>query len=128
MNLNPSNWGESVDAKAIAKILLIADRAFVVEMIDTYLVDAEIFMAQMQTAFDRDDLAILHHASHSLKSISASMGAEKLSNICKELESNARHKMQLLDRDQLLQIQSEYKNVCQDLGFYRSQYDNDLHS
>jgi HPt (histidine-containing phosphotransfer) domain-containing protein len=64
---------QSVDPKAIARILLIADRDFVVEMIDTFLDDAEKFMVQMQTALDGGDPDVLHHATHSLKSPSTAL-------------------------------------------------------
>jgi HPt (histidine-containing phosphotransfer) domain-containing protein len=120
MDIDPSDL--SIDPKAIARILLIADRDFVVEMIDTFLVDAQRFMSQMQTAFDSGDPEVLHHATHSLKSISASMGAVKLSSICKQLELQARHQKQTIDRDQLDFIQAEYQKVQESLDFYRQEY------
>jgi len=116
---------QSVDPKAIARILLIADRDFVVEMIDTFLDDAEKFMVQMQTALDGGDPDVLHHATHSLKSISASMGAVRLSSICKQLELQARHQKQSIDREQLHCIQAEYQRVRDSLSFYRQEYDCD---
>jgi len=112
-----------IDPQAIAKILQIADHAFVVEMIDTYSEDAFNFMVQIENAYDSGNAEILRHAAHSLKSISASMGAMELSNICRTLEILAKHKKESLDSIQLAQIQAEYTKVMLELSFYRAEYD-----
>ena len=63
------------------------DRAFVQELIDTYLEDAPKLIADIRAAVNADQADVLRRAAHSLKSNSASFGAMTLSALCKELEA-----------------------------------------
>jgi HPt (histidine-containing phosphotransfer) domain-containing protein len=121
--INPDFVAQVIDPQAIAKILHIADHAFVVEMIDTYSDDAQKFMIQIENAYDSGSAEIMCHAAHSLKSISSSMGAMELSNICRDLEILAKYQKKSLSSEQLAQIQAEYIKVCEALSHYRVEYD-----
>jgi HPt (histidine-containing phosphotransfer) domain-containing protein len=62
------------------------DLAFLSELIDTYLSDSPAQLAAMQSALSAGDPQELRRAAHSLKSNSASFGAQALAQVCKELE------------------------------------------
>ncbi len=62
------------------------DAAFLVELIDTYLADAPSQLAQLRAALAAGDADQFRRAAHTLKSSSASLGAQPLSATAKELE------------------------------------------
>jgi HPt (histidine-containing phosphotransfer) domain-containing protein len=66
------------------------DPAFLGELIDTYLMDSMVLLAQMSRSIVGADPQQLRRAAHSLKSNSASFGALELSGMCLELEQQAR--------------------------------------
>lgn len=60
------------------------------ELIELFLCDAPRLLAGIQAAIATDDANALEHASHSLKSSSANMGAKRLADLCMEVERTAR--------------------------------------
>jgi CheY-like chemotaxis protein/HPt (histidine-containing phosphotransfer) domain-containing protein len=64
--------------------------ALVKKVIDAYLDDTPRRLAQMKVAVDAGDAEALRKAAHSMKSSSANVGAERLANLCKELETIGR--------------------------------------
>jgi signal transduction histidine kinase/HPt (histidine-containing phosphotransfer) domain-containing protein len=111
-----------IDETSINKILGISDSAFVVEMIDVFLQDAESYVGQILQAGGVDDMKSLRFAAHSLKSISASMGALQLSEMCKKFESLARSGAELCETEDLIMIHAEYRLVYDALQSYRQKY------
>jgi len=55
-----------------------------------YLRDGEELMAAMAAAADREDSEGLRRSAHDLKSASANLGAQRVSELCAELEQRAR--------------------------------------
>ena len=82
----------TLDPGAIDRLLDITggDRAFVDELIDTFLEDAEHQIAALQEAFDQEDVAGVVRPAHSLKSNSVNVGATVLAEQCRTLEADAR--------------------------------------
>ncbi len=66
------------------------DVAFVRELIATYLADTPPQLAAMTAAVDADDAAALVRPAHTLKSSSATVGANRLSVLARELEMAGR--------------------------------------
>ena len=66
------------------------DPGLLVELIDLYLGDAPQRMAEIQQSLASSDWKLLERAAHTLKSASANIGALGLSELCKELECQAR--------------------------------------
>ena len=82
----------TLDPGAIERLLEITggDSAFVDELIDTYLQDAETQLDALRQASSAGDVDALVRPAHSLKSSSDSVGAVALTSLCRELELEAR--------------------------------------
>ena len=63
------------------------DRAFLRELVETYLEDAPRQIEALRTGLGTRDVERVHRAAHTLKSISATVGAEALSAAARELET-----------------------------------------
>ena len=81
-----------VDPAAIERLLEMTggDPEFLRELITTYVEDGAAQLIAMRDAVSRGDAEALVRPAHSLKSNSASMGAEGLANLCRALEADAR--------------------------------------
>ncbi|MEO7294888.1 MAG: Hpt domain-containing protein, partial [Candidatus Limnocylindria bacterium] len=62
------------------------DRGFVVELIRTYFDDTESQLAQIEAALAAEDASALIRPAHTLKSSSATLGAERLADRARALE------------------------------------------
>ena len=62
------------------------DRAFVVELINAYLADGGAQVDDIEAAIAADDAAALVRPAHTLKSSSATVGAQRLAAASRELE------------------------------------------
>ena len=63
------------------------DRAFLRELVETYLEDALRQIESLRDGLGDGDVERVHRAAHTLKSISATVGAEALSAASRELET-----------------------------------------
>ncbi|MFL5674469.1 MAG: Hpt domain-containing protein [Chloroflexota bacterium] len=81
-----------VDPAAIDGLLEMTggDPEFLRELITTYVEDGAAQLAAMREAVTAGDAEALVRPAHSLKSNSASMGAEHLATLCRALETDAR--------------------------------------
>lgn len=66
------------------------DVAFVSELIDAYLGDAPLQVAQIQQAAEAGDVASVVRPAHTLKSSSATVGAQRLAATARRLELASR--------------------------------------
>ena len=82
----------TLDPAALANLLDITggDAAFVDELVDTFLSDAEALLAALRAAVAADDAAAIQRPAHSLKTNSLNVGATVLANLTKALELDAR--------------------------------------
>jgi HPt (histidine-containing phosphotransfer) domain-containing protein len=62
------------------------DRAFVVDLVEAFLADAEVHVADVSAAIAAGDLDALVRPAHTLKSSSATVGAERLAGLSRALE------------------------------------------
>jgi HPt (histidine-containing phosphotransfer) domain-containing protein len=66
------------------------DRAFVVELINAYLADGPAHVDAIEAAVAADDAAALVRPAHTLKSSSATVGAQRLAAVSRDLEMAGR--------------------------------------
>lgn len=66
------------------------DTAFVVELIETYLADSPLQIAEIDAAAAADDAGSLVRPAHTLKSSSATVGAQRLAARSRHLEEAGR--------------------------------------
>ncbi|OUD13855.1 response regulator [Thioflexithrix psekupsensis] len=78
--------------KALLTLVGEEEPELVVELIETYLQSSEQLVTQLQQAITTQDAPQLEIAAHSLKSSSASLGADSLAEQCKFIEQQAREK------------------------------------
>ena len=64
-------------------------KAFVAMLIEQYLAEAALRMAEVRDAVERRDAAALRIAAHSLKGNSGTVGAKTMASVCGELETLA---------------------------------------
>jgi HPt (histidine-containing phosphotransfer) domain-containing protein len=75
-----------IDMATFEELKEMSGADFIDELIVTYLDDAPHLIDQMQTALKTQDAEVFRRAAHSLKSNSATFGANRLSLLAKELE------------------------------------------
>lgn len=113
---------QTIDRAALNNLLATVggDKAFLAEMIDTFLDDAPKLLAAMHHAVDDTNAEELRRAAHTLKSNSANFGAMNLSKMCKELEEIG--KSGALDgaAEGIARIEAEYAQVKRALETARS--------
>ncbi len=86
------------------------DDGFITELINTYRADSGGQLDAIEAAITGSDPAALVRPAHSLKSSSASVGAQKLSEICRGLELDARSGL-IADGARLAALRSEWSEV-----------------
>jgi two-component system, sensor histidine kinase and response regulator len=84
---------------------------FLHKVISSYLKDAVQFIETIRKAIAQNDPPTLHRAAHSLKSISALIGAQSLAGLCKDLEAIGRAHTTDNAAALLPAIESEYQQV-----------------
>lgn len=111
-----------INQEAWETIKSMMDSAFLVELIDVYLNDSPQLIEQMRTGLAAGDVETVRRAAHSLKSNSASLGANRLANAARELEfiakggtlDGAGMRFEVVEAEfiQLLPVLTELKNEC----------------
>lgn len=81
------------------------------KVIQTYLASSQPLLVQLQEAVAATNGEVLQNAAHSLKSSSATVGALKLSKLCRELETNCRENNLEHVADNVTAIESEFTRV-----------------
>jgi signal transduction histidine kinase/DNA-binding response OmpR family regulator/HPt (histidine-containing phosphotransfer) domain-containing protein len=114
----------AIDVKVLQSFRnMVGEKADLVlaEMIDCYLEDAPKLISAIAQAVGQGDATQLRHASHTLKSSSATLGAMTLSHLCKKLEVMSRAGNSEYAEDHLPQLEAEYKRVRAALQLERQQ-------
>jgi PAS domain S-box-containing protein len=112
--------GASFDAAAFENLRELGGDEFLAEVIDTFLEDAPTLLTTLRSSLGKEDSEELRRAAHTLKSNGATLGAERFSELCRELEQRARSgeldgTAELVDR-----IEREYDAVQEALAALRS--------
>ncbi|GAA6621824.1 response regulator [Scytonema sp. NUACC26] len=81
----------AIDARAFQSLKeMIGDDNLLAELLENYLQDARERVQTIRDAIASQDAASLHITAHSLRSISASVGAIQLATLCQQLEAIGR--------------------------------------
>ncbi len=97
------------------------DPEFLLELIDSYLDNTRSLLQDLYTSFAEQNFELMLRVSHTLKSSSGVIGAEDLSTLCRDLETNLRSR-NYEDLDlKIDKIADEYTNVRSDLELERHQ-------
>jgi HPt (histidine-containing phosphotransfer) domain-containing protein len=80
-----------IDAATFAELLETVgdDREFLAELVETYLADSPSLFEELRAALAKGDAGTARRAAHTLKSTSASFGANELAARCREIEAAA---------------------------------------
>lgn len=83
---------DALDPAALAELREVAggDAELFAELLDTFLSDADQYLAEMEASVRPGAEADLGRAAHSLKSNAMSVGAGSLAELCRQLEADAR--------------------------------------
>jgi HPt (histidine-containing phosphotransfer) domain-containing protein len=79
------------DAAALDNLKELGGEEFLMEVIDAFFADAPMLLAMLRRSVDGKDADELRRAAHTLKSNGATLGAERFSELCRELEQRARN-------------------------------------
>jgi HPt (histidine-containing phosphotransfer) domain-containing protein len=114
--------GGAVDQAAIDRLLEMTggDPEFLDELVQTYLEDAVVQLESMWAAADAGSAEDMVRPAHSLKSNSASMGAERLSEQCRALEADARSGTVARAKERVAEATAEFERVRSDLEGLRA--------
>jgi CheY-like chemotaxis protein len=91
------------------------DPEFLLELIDSYLDNSRSLIQELYTSLAQQNLNLMLHTAHTLKSSSGLVGADELSSLCRELETNLRQKNYENLDIKISKITDEYTNVKSDL-------------
>src|SRR5262245_3435446 len=111
----------AVDPEALDRLLEMTggDREFLAELIETYVEDGGAQLANLRTAVATGDAEAAVRPAHSLKSNSASMGAEALSELCRSLETDARAGTIDDGQGRVDAASAEFERVCAALRAFK---------
>jgi GAF domain-containing protein/DNA-binding response OmpR family regulator/HPt (histidine-containing phosphotransfer) domain-containing protein len=131
INLKDSNsmqqytdLGSILDRDAIENLRsAVLDDAdgFLRDMINGYLTEAPGLMQSIREAIAQPDPAKLDIVAHTLKSMSATFGANTFAELCKQLENMGRSGAIAFSPEQLAQLETEYQRVVAALELERQQ-------
>jgi PAS domain S-box-containing protein len=108
----PTNAGRVLDRVALEQLRVRAgDRAFMVELVETFVRDAPALLETLRGALEGQDAEQVRRAAHTLKSNARVFGATRLAELCQELEAMARAETLAIAAEFLAQIDGEYARV-----------------
>ncbi len=88
---------------------------FVIDLINTYLTSTQELLDALYTSVSNADAKIFTRSAHTLKSNSAIFGAEYLSSLCLELETEGKNTNLATLLPKMDQVKAEYQQVCREL-------------
>jgi PAS domain S-box-containing protein len=105
----------NLDADALQNLRDLGGDDFLGEVVDVFLTDAAELIATLRSSLEQRDGEELRRAAHTLKSNSATLGAEAFAELCRTVEQQAKTGhldglSELVDR-----IEQEYPAVCEAL-------------
>ncbi len=85
--------------------------AFLVELVQTFLPNAQKIIDELKSSLQKKDLTSFHRGAHTLKSSSASLGAMVLSEMAKKLEADTVEDFPADSEDRVKGLQSELDRI-----------------
>jgi PAS domain S-box-containing protein len=110
-----------LDQKALEQLFNLIGREtrYLVELIDSFIQDADLLLKGMHGSLQKADFEALRRAAHTLKSSSQDFGASHLSELCRSLEVKARSEVLQGAEELENQIRAEYRLVIHALQALR---------
>lgn len=127
--LHPRRAEESKDATSLTKLAelkaLSPDAAFVDDLIKVFLDDAASLLSQMESAGERGDPEELKRLAHSFKGSAASIGAQRLCDVCTELDRLSTNVSAERITALLRSVRRELEQVRTELEGYLAKHDTE---
>jgi len=111
-----------IDREAWETMKAMTGPEFLASLIDVFLSDSPELIQQMHSGLKAGDVELVRRAAHSLKSNSASFGADRLAGAARDLEMAAKNgsleggesKLAVIESEytQLIPVIMELKNEC----------------
>jgi len=102
--------------QALVTLIGVNDVDIYRELIETYLDCSDKLVNSLQMAIENNDASLLEQAAHSLKSSSASLGAARLAELCKQLETQGRTQDMQDAASKVDNVVTEYDQIKQALN------------
>ncbi|HYZ91005.1 MAG TPA: response regulator, partial [Actinomycetota bacterium] len=99
----------SFDDAALQSLRELGGDDFLAEVIDTFLGDAPALLETLRRSLDEKDAEELRRAAHSLKSNSATLGAERFAELCRDLEQCAKNGQLDAASELVNRVEKQYK-------------------
>ena len=93
---------------------------FVVELVDTFLVEAPLIIDELRRAYEKRDADVFRRSAHSLKSNSNTFGARTLGALAKDLELGGFAPVVEANGEPLEALAQEYARVAAALAELRN--------
>lgn len=106
----------SINPNALQPYLKRMGRAFVIDMIETYLANSPALVDTLCANFHKQNLEEFTRAAHMLKSNSATMGAEKLAALCEQLEQAGQSGRIDHLRPEIESMPQQHREACHELS------------
>jgi len=100
-----------IDKEAWERMKSMTGPAFLVELIDVFMKDSPELIKQMRSGLPENDIERVRRAAHSLKSNSASFGADRLAAAARELEMMAKSGSMDGAESKLSEVEAEYAQL-----------------
>jgi len=97
-----------IDKEAWERMKSMTGPAFLAELIDVFLKDSPGLINEMRSGLAAGDVESVRRAAHSLKSNSASFGANRLAAVSRELEMMAKSGSLEGAESKLSEVEAEY--------------------
>lgn len=97
------------------------DNAFMAEVFDDFLADAEVTMVNLNDAFDNGDLAAFHDEAHALRSSAGYVGAKRMVRLLLDLREFGPDRDNKRTRELLAELSNEFEMVRAAVGHEISQ-------
>ncbi len=108
-----------IDQATYSELEETAGAEFVAELVDTFLQEAPLMLAELREALEARDVDRFRRAAHSLKSNANTFGARALSSTARELELAGAEAVQKADADRLEALAVEYARAAEALRAMR---------
>lgn len=107
---------EAIDMNVFEGLVAVVgcedDAEIIISLINSYLEELSKFKTKIVSGINEYDLPALKLVSHSLKASSASLGANNLANICKNLEHKSTAKLIAEDRGDWEILRDQFEREC----------------
>src|SRR5258708_35728453 len=104
-----------IDMTTFNELKQLSGADFISELIDTFLEDGQKLISQMKAALQARDTESFRRAAHSLKSNSATFGANHLAALAKELEMIGRENKLSEAGNRLTVLEETYQSIAKEL-------------